>query len=217
MLSGKNDEGLLYKADNEDPCRSLTIGSKFSLAWMTEVKMKSNFLKGSLSSTLGMISVDWRPASIALPEEVSGSESISEHGPLQLATPSTCCFMGPPCYIENAPFEVKIDTLPYAPKLSVPFAATYRIRNKTTLHQTLRVVFNDKEFPDNQSSGLLISGLVDGKLSLGPSEVFNLSYTLIPTRTGKIWMPQICVSSDRYNTWVIKESPQDRKMVLILP
>jgi hypothetical protein len=221
LLSGKNDDGLLYKADDkDDPTNKLTLGSKFTFAWTTEANVASHEPKGSIYSSLGCISVDWKPAKLVIPEEVSSSafaDLITEHGPLQLTSLSTCSFKGPSCYVENAPFEVRLERSLASPRVAMPFDITYRIKNKTKLHQTLQVFFSDKEFEDNRSVGFLISGLVDAKVSLGPYEVFDLAYTVIATRSGKIWMPQVSVSSDRYKTWVIKEAPSDKTMLFILP
>jgi hypothetical protein len=187
---------------------------------MAEVNMKKDSARANAESSLGVISVDWNPVAHSLPEGISSSDfdhSITEHGPLELDTSTTCHFMGPPFYIEKAPFGVNMGRLPSSPKVATPFDITYRIQNKTQLHQTLKVVFNEQDLTDDQSLGYLISGLADGKVSLGPYEMFNLSYTVIATRTGKIWMPQVCVSSDRYGTWVIKEKTSDRETLFILP
>jgi hypothetical protein len=220
LLSGKNDYGLLYKAELNDPCAKLILGSKFSLAWMAQVNMKSAYLKGSVSSSLGVISVEWVPSVLKLPEEVTSAgfaESITGHGPLRLMTASTCRFMGPPCYIENAPFEASMEGLPSSLRVAVPFDITYHIKNKTSRDQKLKVHLDDSEPANDSSHGFLISGLVNGEISLGPFEAHTLSYTALATRTGKISMPRVCVSSERFNSWIIQESSSTRRSLFVLP
>jgi hypothetical protein len=187
---------------------------------MAEVNMKSNYLKGSVSASLGLVSVDWLPTTLKLPEEVTDNgyaDSITTHGPLRLMTPSTCRFMGPPCYIENAPFEAAMDGLPESLRVATPFDVTYQIKNKTSLDQKLRVILNDAEPASDESHGFLVSGLVNGEISVGPFETHTLSYTALATRAGKIWMPQVCVSSDRYKTWIIKESQGSKRSLFVVP
>jgi hypothetical protein len=211
----------LYQADEQDPCRKLQMGSKFSLAWTTEVSMKSDYLKGSVSTSLGVVSVDWIPTPLELPKEVTTGGSIDSavdaHGPLSLTTPCTCRFMGPPCYIENAPFETMVEGLPSSPRVAVPFDVTYRIKNKTSIDQKLKVFLNNSAPASQESDGFLVSGLVDGEVSLGPLESHTLSYTILATRTGTIPMPKFCISSDRYNTWIVDDSASSRRAVFVLP
>jgi hypothetical protein len=187
---------------------------------MAEVNMKSNDLKGSVSSWLGVISVDWMPSTLRLPDEAKAgglADSITSHGPLRLNTPPTCRFMGPPCYIENAPFETKMEKVPSALRVAVPFDVTYHIKNKTSLYQKLKVVLNDADPANIEAHGFLITGLVNGEIALGPFESHTLSYTALATRAGKIWMPQVGVSSNRYKTWVIQEAPSTRRTLFISP
>lgn len=210
----------MYQADEQDPCRKLQMGSKFSLAWTTEVSMKSDYLKGSVSTSLGVVSVDWIPTPLDLPKEVmaGGSiDSVDAHGPLSLTTPCTLRFMGPPCYIENAPFETMVEGLLSSPRVAVPFDVTYRIKNKTSIDQKLKVFLNNSAPESKDSDGFLVSGLVDGDVSLGPLESHALSYTILATRTGTIPMPKFCISSDRYNTWIVDDSTSTRRSVFVLP
>ncbi len=213
LLSGKDERGLLYKAHPQDPCRKLILGSKFSLAWMNKVKVKSNYLKGSVSASLGMLSIDWTPSPLKIPDDVPQqglAGSILFHGPLPLDTPSTCCFMGPPCYIEHTPFETTMDRLPDILEVAMPFTITYYIKNKTSLDQKLKVSLSDTTV--TESLCFMISGLVTGEVSLGPFETHTLSYTAIATRSGLHPAPPICVSSVRYNTWLIHESRLDQNV-----
>ena len=219
MLSGIDDNGLLYKADANDPCRKLNLGSKFSLAWTAQVNLTSSYMKGSVSTSLGVISVDWLPSSLDLPEEVATAgktDLATGHGPLRLAAVPCCRFMGPPCYIENAPFETSMQKMPSYLRVAVPFDVTYYIKNKTTRDQKLKVLLDDAA-PSDESHGFLISGFINGEISVGPLETYSLSYTALATRTGKIPMPPVCVSSDRFKTWVIHEASSVRRSLFVLP
>jgi hypothetical protein len=220
LLSGKDESGLLYKASPEDPCRKLILGSKFSLAWATEVNMKSNYLKGSVSAPLGILSVSWSSNPLEVPDEVTKSgfgEAITTHGPLRLDSPLTCRFMGPPCYIENAPFETTMDRLPDNLEVATPFDITYHIKNKTGFDQKLNVSLKEAEQGVNGSLGFMVAGLLTGEISLGPFETHTLSYTAVAMSTGKIQAPQVCVSSRRYSTWLIHESQGESRTLFVAP
>lgn len=196
----------MYKGHAKDPCRILKLGSKFSLAWASEVHVKSHYLKGSVSASLGILSISWSPSPLKIPDEAAHAgftNSISSHGPLRLSSTSTCRFMGPPCYIESAPFETSMDKLPDYLEVATPFEITYRIKNKTSWDQKLTVSFD--EGAAKEPPCFMIDGLVTGEVSLGPFETHTLSYTVIATRTGAHPAPPLCVSSDRYHTWVIRE------------
>jgi hypothetical protein len=196
------------------------LGSKFSLTWVAEVMMKSHYLKGSVSASFGVISVDWIPSSLRLPEEVAKAgavDSITSHGPLRLEKPSTCNFLGPACYIENAPFETKVELPSSSLKVAEPFNVTYHIKNKTSLDQKLHVFLDESSQSGDDANGFLISGLISGAVSLGPFESHALSFTALATRTGRILLPQVRVSSDRYKTWVIEDLSGTRRALFIKP
>jgi len=220
LLTGKDDFGLLYKGEEGDACRELVPGSKFAFSWtaLTDVKGES---QGTITkSSLGVISVGWSPSPLCLPDECSSwgsSDQILEHGPLPLKTPPIYRMLGPPCYIEKAPFAVKMNRLQCSPKVATPFEISYKIQNMTQHHQALKVGFSKGTIADREAQGYMLSGLIDGSVSLGAYETHNLSYTVIATRTGAMQMPQVCVSSDRFGTWVIKETPSDRKVLFIVP
>jgi hypothetical protein len=183
--------------------------------------MKSNYLKGSVSASLGILSISWSPNPVEVPDEVTESgysESITTHGPLRLDSPVICRFMGPPCYIENAPFETTMDRLPDYLEVATPFDITYHIKNKTALDQKLNISLKEMEQGVNDPSlGLMVAGLVTGEISLGPFETHTLSYTAIATSTGKIQAPQVCVSSHRYSTWLIQESQGESRTLFVAP
>ena len=214
-MSGKDETGLLYKAHDKDPCRKLILGSKFSIAWASEVHVKSHYLKGSVSASLGILSINWSPSPLRIPDEVVQTGfryAIYSHGPLPLSTPSTCRFVGPPCYIENAPFETTMERLPDYLEVATPFEITYHIKNKTAWDQKLNVSLDEGAVKEPLC--FMIDGLVTGEVSLGPFETHTISYTVIATRTGAHPAPPVCVSSVRYNTWLIRESQFEQTLFI---
>ncbi|CAJ1893376.1 unnamed protein product [Cylindrotheca closterium] len=219
LLTGKDESGLLYKGEDGDSCRELLPGTTFAFSWTALAEVNPRYQQIPTSSSLGVISVGWNPAPLTLPDDYvtsDSSEPISEHGPLPLKTPPTCRFIGPPCYIEKAPFAVKMNRLQSSPKVGSPFSISYQIKNMTPQHQALKVSFKGS-IADREAQGYMLSGLVDGTVALGAFEIHNLCYTVIATRAGAIQMPRVCVSSDRFGTWVIKETLTDRKELFIVP
>lgn len=221
--------GVLYTPNKNDMSRSLVKGSKFGLAYTVEPRILDKYMKGSVTARLGVLWVDWFPLSIALPDDLtvshSGSDSnfgtLTSHGPLRMMEPPTLKFRGPPCYIENAPFETVIESLPPSPRVATPFEMSYRISNKTGMHQKLSVVMSDQSSGDGSrsslSEGIIFSGLVHGDVHLAPFESQTLSYTALVTKAGKTTMPALLISCDRYKTWVIKDEPESSRVVFVMP
>ena len=211
---------MIYKAQEEDPSRTLDLGSKFAFAWTTAVNMKSDYLKGSVSSSVGVITVEWQPTQLKYLDGVVANGTLNPmtaHGPLVLQTPCTCRFMGPPCYVENAPFETSVEGKPAVPRTAVPFEVVYYIKNKTTVQQKLKVVMDDSVEANGEGSNFLITGLINGEICLEPLETRVLSYTALPLKAGPVWLPKLSVSSDRYKTWVIREDSKSDRSLIVLP
>ena len=187
--------------------------------------MKATYLKGSVSTRLGVIWVDWYPVSIPLPVDISHGAAdlkrLDSHGPLRLAEPTTLKFRGPPCYIENAPFETVLESLPASPRVATPFEMSYRISNKTAMQQKVSVLMSDLSSDErergNVSEGVLVSGLIHGEITLAPFETQTLSYTALATKAGKTTMPALSISSDRYKTWLIKDQQQGSREIFVMP
>jgi hypothetical protein len=223
LVSGKDASGVLYQAEENDPSRNLRLGSKFAVAWTADIAMKSEYVKGSVSAPLGTICVDWSPIPLDFPNAIivgSSLDPIAAHGPLVLTNPSTCRFMGPPCYVENAPFHATMDNIPVSPRVAEPFDMIYHVKNKTSMDQRLKVVLQDSgpnADGSSDSDGFLISGLVNGSISLGPFETKALPYTVLATRAGKVTMPNFRVSCDRYKTWVIRDDTPSTRSIYVLP
>jgi len=217
--------GVLFASKANDSTRILTDGSKFGLTYSVKPVIREQYIKGSISTRLGVIWVDWYPVSISLPEDLShlGSdiESLGCHGPLRLSEPATLKFRGPPCYIENAPFETVLESLKSSPRVATPFEMSYRISNKTGMQQKLSVLMSDQSSDDrersNVSEGVLVSGLINGEITLAPYESQTLSYTALATKAGKTTMPALSISSDRYKTWLVKDQMDGSREIFVLP
>lgn len=222
LKSGENGTNTLYDVGPSEVGRALSAGSRLSLAYSVEATLRANYKKGGVTCSLGALTVDWRPTTVPLPEEATrgsiGLEGIEAHGPLALRMPSTVSVVGPSCYIESTPFEAKLQSVPVAPKVAVPFEINYQIKNKTSLHQTLSVNMTDvSSNGDVESDGLMISGMVNGELSLGPEEEQTLSYTVLALRAGRTPLPSLHVSSERYKSWVIHEGRALSRPLYIFP
>ena len=221
LLSGLDDDGTIFQRKPNNPCQTLRTGSKMSFAWMTQVSMDVYYREESLTAPIGTVSIHWKPSPIVFSEEVSfvNKDSFAgSHGPLQLARPAVCQFSGPLCHIESAPFEVIPENLPDSIKVAAPFDVAYRIRNKTPIDQELAMKLQDSPSLLDESSedGLMIGGIVNKTTSLGPFESRSFSYTTVPMRAGKVHLPSISISSNRYKTWIIRES-LERRSIYVLP
>ena len=219
--------GVLYTPSENDISRRLVERSKFGLTYTVEPRILD--MKGSVSARLGIIWVDWFPMSMPLPGEFSESQNgsdlafgtLTSHGPLRMLEPSTLKFRGPPCYIENTPFETVLESLPPSPRVATPFVISYRISNKTGMHQKLTVMMGNQSSGGGSrssvSEGILVSGLVTGHIQLAPFESQTLFYTALATKAGKTTMPALSISCDRYETWVIKDEPEGSRVVFVMP
>lgn len=220
LLSSDDVEGTIYEGEADHPCRTLSVGSEMSFAWITGVNMESEFGEESFVAPIGTILVDWRPSPIKVPKDVqflAEDDLKGSHGPLQLQRSAPYHFIGPRCYVESAPFKAKPENLPDLIEVAVPFQVTYSIRNNTPLDQDLEIMLQDSQSPgDDANDSFLISGLVNQKLSIGPYESHLFSYTAIPMKVGRVNLPPISISSGRYGTWIVRESLQKR-LIYVTP
>ena len=209
--------GVLYKPSRDDPCRILSEGTKFSIGYTVQPLMKTDYKSSSVSSTLGALLVGWLATALDLPDEAKGHSgtlgAITSHGPLALDDPSKIRFTGPPCSIERAPFEVTLQTMPSTVRVAVPFEVDYCIKNNTNLHQTMQI----RMIKEGKLDGLLLSGLVNGEISLAPYEVQFHSYTVLAIRAGEICFPGLQVSSLRYKSWVINKETTPKNFIYVNP
>lgn len=220
LLSGYDADGTIYRGEVGHPCRTLSVGSKISFAWMTEAIMGNPYLDESLTVPIGSILVLWKPSPIKLSKEVRflvNDDFAGSHGPLKLQRSAACHFSGPLCHIESAPFEVNPEHLPDSIQVVVPFEVAYSIKNNTPIDQELEVILQDASAPgDDANDAFLISGLVNKKTSIGPYESHSFSYTALPIKVGRVNLPSISISSTRYRTWIIRESLH-RRSIYVTP
>jgi len=107
--------------------------------------------------------------------------------------------------VESTPFEAKISSMPQSPKVAVPFEVGFTITNKTTVHQSLKIEMKDSD--SRSSTDVLISGLCNGHIYLGPQEQRLIVFYILATKAGKVFLPNLNISSARYNSWVIRGFP----------
>lgn len=202
----------------------LSPGSSIFVSYATVAKLRSDYKKGSVSARLGSLVVEWAPSpmDLELDEKIKylGPLVESGHGPLDIGSPLISRFPGPACYIESPPFETYLCPLPSQPQVYSPFQLSYSIENKTNQHQTLLVNINLGEggIGRQMTDDLLVSGLVSGELQLGPRETQQFCYTIVPTKTGKTFLPGLGISSLRHNTWVIKQDQDDNaRSIFVVP
>jgi hypothetical protein len=218
-----NDGDCIYKPRNEDPCRFLSTGSRLSVSYTILASLKDDTISNA-STTLGSILVDWRPSILELPLEYSSVKDkqgvCKPHGPLALETPSTIRFTGPNCYIERAPFKAETLDLPSHVSVATPFDVQYSIENTTRSHQSVTIQMLEesasKDALSASTSGLMLSGCMNGQLSLGPLEKHTLSYRAIAFHPGEMHLPILRISSDRYKSWIVNERSVGKR-VYVLP
>jgi len=227
-LRSSNDENcehLLYKPQPSDPCRVLSSGSKVAVAYTVKPKLVGVPVGETLRSTLGLVSIDWKPSPLPFPADVPTDTDdafggFRMHGPLRLEAPATIRFSGPSCRIDNTPFEAVLYDAPATPKMGVPFGVRYKIKNKTSQHQLVSVhvvdpMSSQSSLSPGTDEGLLFSGMTQGELSLAPSEEQSVSYTILATRAGKVRLPALEISSDRFSSWIVKENTPSRDVYII--
>ncbi len=136
---------------------------------------------------------------------------MNNHGPLPLEGLPPLKRTGPIVYVEATPFEASFSTIPSIPKVAAPFEVRYSLTNKTELQQRIKVSMVETE---GTSNGMLVSGVINGEIVLGPMESKVLRYSLLVTKVGKTILPTLNVSCLRYNSWIIRGGEKDSVYVL---
>ena len=211
------DSGLLSEPREDDPCRWLKPNSNFAFAFSVKADMKNRHR--SATFPLGLLNIEWLPQQIELPKEVhslAANLDLHVHGPLALSTPISVKFRGPLCYIERAPFRTTFECTPPVPRVSDPFEVAYNIKNDTKVNQRLSVALHGQQNASNHHE-ILVCGLMNSDLRLGPYERQKLSYTAIATKPGMTVLPEIYISSARYNSWIVKEGSDNARPLCVLP
>jgi hypothetical protein len=220
-LSSENST-TLYKSAVDDPCRMLSVDSKFGIGYSVVARLKNQPRGRGTSSTLGSVLVDWLPSTLELPDEPGVNSSalgdIRAHGPLALRTPSRIRFMGPRCFVNSAPVEAELIDISHRLSVGTPFELTYRIRNKSCRPQMVTACLRDGSDGENDAArrSFVVSGLISGDLSLGPLEERLLSFTAIPTRAGEASLPLLELSSSRDRS-VVFHKGTSRANLFVLP
>ncbi len=208
--SNKPQSNIIYSPESNILCQNMNAGTKVNIAFaaratVTRDNMNPPTEESIINIRLGAISADWSPVPLELSDETLfplKDEYGGNHGPLAIQQVRPVKQKGPICYVEVTPFEASFKTIPPMPKVGSPFEIRYEISNRTNLHQRLRVLMNDSDAIVSSNS-MLVSGVINGEIVLGPLEKKTLSYSLLVTKVGKITIPAFDVSSIRYNTWVI--------------
>lgn len=215
LISPKEEETkenglILFSPKENDLCQTLNSGMKLNIAFTLKPNIRevSSQPEESISTRLGAIAIEWAPIPLRLSNEMvvnTDDEYQYYHGPLAVKKTRLLKQKGPLCHVEEAPFKASFETIPAMPKVGNPFEVRYEITNKTSNHQRLRVLMNDSESVVSSNS-MLVSGIINGEVALGPLEKKILNYSLLVTKVGKTTIPAFDVSSIRYNTWVVRGS-----------
>lgn len=202
----------------------LKQGSALSMSYSVLAQKDVESGKGYGSISLGVMSVDWKPVSLSLPEGSSPitnpDEFGSAHGPLQISNQPSMIFHGPQCTVLDSPFMAKLLRCPATPKVGTPFCISYLVTNRSAKRQAV-VVHVNEERPGNTvpppAPQLLGTGKLKEELELAPFEEKEFSYTFISMLAGKVLRPSLRVSSNRYKTWVVNETPLSPRYLFVLP
>lgn len=188
-------------------------GSKLSLSY--SVSARGDIESGSDCKTtmpLGVISIQWKPLSLPLPDDVSTPADTTDefgptHGPLALPNLAPVTFYGPQCQVLPSPFAARLLKCPSTPKVGAPFCVSYRVTNRTAKSQTLVLRLNEVQDGDAAGSPhLLGTGKSKEEMQMAPFEEKVFSYSFLSMVSGKIRRPPLTVSSGRHQTWVINET-----------
>ena len=214
LVSGQfqTQSNVLFSPKADDLCHILKQRAKFNVTFSVRPEMRNpNFDLESaqyITSHLGSVLVEWTPIPIAYSESMNmivgkGSHD-GYHGPLPIMDLPPIRLRCPLCYIEATPFAASLTDIKAMPKVTKPFAVNYQVTNNTSLHQKLRIAMSETDNPVD-SDGILVSGLINGDIVLGPHESKVFSYTVLVTKVGKSSLPSLAISSARYKTWVIND------------
>lgn len=189
---------------------------KIGIAVKPTMIFQDNSSPKMTSVSLGEVKVEFRPLSIKHESSVLSYDTddkyLSYFGPLPVDDLPHFRQKGPLCYVEDAPFNTKIEMNPSSPKVGMPFEIYYTIQNKTELQQKIKLSIVESE---GLSSGLLLSGHINTDFILDRFEKKVIQYSFISTQVGVVPLPIFNVSSLRSNTWIFRGS--GRSSVFVFP
>ena len=202
----------------------MKLGSKLSLSYSVSAQRDIESGKGQDGIPLGVISVEWKPASLPLPENQTSTDITDDfkgvHGPLSLPKVAPMVFYGPQCQVLPSPFTAKLLKCPSTPKVGNPFCISYQVTNRTAKSQTLLLRLDEEQdgaAANSSSPQLLGSGKVKEELQMAPFEEKTFSFTYICMVAGKVLRPPLTVSSGRHQTWVINETAMSSRHLFVMP
>jgi hypothetical protein len=191
----------------------LRQGSKLSLIYSVVAQRDKRSGDGHETVAMGIISVDWKPVSLSLQDNlmatVTADEYGSAHGPLGLPGLTPIIFHGPQCQVLSSPFKAKFLNFPVTPNVGTPFCISYQVTNQTAESQTLVLHLNYEQVGDISfltSPKLLGAGKSKDEMQIGPFETKSFSFTYMSMVAGKVCMPPLSVYSSRQQAWVINET-----------
>ena len=212
---------VLYSSDSGLFMNQTRLGSKFSLSYSVRAQKDIECAKNE-TIPLGIISVDWKPASLNLPPDDQTPISTNDefgytHGPLSLPNLAPMVFCGPLCQVLPSPFSAKLLKCPSTPKVGVPFAITYQVTNKTAKCQTLVLRMNDTQDGDTAGGGpqLLGTGKLKEESLLAPFEEKTFSFTFMSMAAGQVMRPPLTISSGRHQSWIINEAVMPQNLFVM--
>jgi len=219
---------VLYSSDSGLFMNQTKQGSKLSLSYSVSAQRDIESDNGDGTIPLGIISVNWKPVSLHLPDDATladtratADEFGSTHGPLSLSNLTPMIFYGPQCQVLNAPFKAKLLKCPSMPKVGTPFCISYQVSNQTAKSQSLRLSLNDAQDGDqtgpSSNPQLLSTGKLKEEMQMAPFEEKTFSFTFISMVAGKILRPPLTVSSGRHETWVINETLMSSRYLFVMP
>ena len=219
----------VYTSDSPLFRNQLKRGSRLFLSYSaTAQKLCEGGDNGDETIHLGGISVDWKPLSLYLPNDlkslfVTADDKFgSAHGPLDISgglMPFNV--QGPQCQISPSLFKVELLNIPATPKVGTPFCITHQVTNLTAEIQTLtlqlRLAQGGVGAVDPTPPQLLCAGKVKDEVQVGPYECRTFSFTFMSLVTGKVCMPQLTIYSGRHQNWVIKETLGPPRYLFVTP
>ena len=218
---GTESDGLILETVKKDPSRVLAEGTKFGVDYSVVATMNEGYKRGSATKPLGVLCVDWQSVAFDAPDDAATvlPSGHRQHGPLVLLDTPTATFLGPTCYVESSPFLASVSTVPSRPSARAAFQIRIDIANKTAVHQSLTLHVTDRNTSKKGSTGapadsVFVSGFVGGQLKLSPREKKTVVLTAMALKAGKVVLPCVTVSSQRYKSWVINEMQEDRALFI---
>ena len=211
--------------------RALKAGTDLTTAFTLKVYLGESKSDKFISKTsqyevvrvsLGTVKIDWCPDHLEFnTSEAPGKERNLRHGPLKLDSHEPLVYIGPTVKVERVPFTAGLLTFSHSSKVAVPFEVKYWIRNNTQIPQALSVLLDDSMPSQDANSpsqdNMLVSGMVNGEILLGPQERSTFGYSALALRAGITKLPSLKVSSSRYDAWVIRDGVDESREVFILP